>query len=256
MPKNKVLYWEQNGVNYPYQAYAGVPYGVQRGLIALGLFADEDDIKSSPKQTFMDNVMPGDIKYKDINGDGKIEDDDEVPLSYSNVPRIQYGFALDWNYKAFRVSILFEGVSKVQYFQGGIGYYPFANEARGNLLAMTVNQKNRWTPASYSGDPSTENPNAKFPRLTYGENKNNNRASTFWLADGRYLRLKNVDISYRFTNNWLKTRVGVEGATISLIGENLHVWDKVKLFDPTQASSNGAAYPLQRMYTLQLNLTF
>ena len=200
--------------------------------------------------------MPGDIKYKDINGDGKIDDDDEVPLSYSNVPRIQYGFALDWNYKAFRVSILFEGVSKVQYFQGGIGYYPFANEARGNLLAMTVNQKNRWTPASYSGDPSTENPNAKFPRLTYGENKNNNRASTFWLADGRYLRLKNVDISYRFTNNWLKTRVGVEGATISLIGENLHVWDKVKLFDPTQASSNGAAYPLQRMYTLQLNLTF
>ena len=67
-----------------------------------------------------------------------------MPLSYSNVPRIQYGFALDWNYKAFRVSILFEGVSKVQYFQGGIGYYPFANEARGNLLAMTVNQKNRW----------------------------------------------------------------------------------------------------------------
>ena len=76
------------------------------------------------------------------------------------------------------------------------------------------------------------------------------------VGNGRYLRLKNVDISYRFTNNWLKTRVGVEGATISLIGENLHVWDKVKLFDPTQASSNGAAYPLQRMYTLQLNLTF
>lgn len=254
--ENKVRYWEQSGVNYPYQAYAGVPHGVQRGLIALGLFADEDDIKSSPKQTFMEHVMPGDIKYKDVNGDGKIDDDDRVPLSYSNVPRIQYGFALDWNYKAFRVSVLFEGVSKVQYFQGGIGFYPFANEARGNLLTMVVDQKNRWTSASYSGDPATENPNAQFPRLTYGENKNNNRESTFWLANGRYLRLKNVDVSYRFTNNWLKTRVGVEGATISLIGENLHVWDKVKLFDPTQASNNGAAYPLQRMYTIQLNLTF
>lgn len=103
---------------------------------------------------------------------------------------------------------------------------------------------------------STENPNARFPRLTYGFNANNNQNSTFWLADGRYIRLKNVDVSYRFTNDWLKRRVGVEGATISLVGENLHVWDKVKLFDPTQASSNGAVYPLQRMYTIQLNLTF
>lgn len=254
--ENKVTYWEQSGVNYPYQSYTGVPYGVQRGLIALGLFADEDDVKSSPKQTFMDNVMPGDIKYKDVNGDGKIDDDDQVPLSYSNVPLIQYGFALDWNYKAFRVSVLFEGVSKVQYFQGGIGYYPFKSESRGNLLAMVVDQSNRWTPASYSGDKSTENPNARFPRLTYGENKNNNRNSTFWLADGRYLRLKNVDISYRFTNDWLKKRVGVESATLSLVGENLALWDKVKTFDPTQASSNGATYPLQRMYTVQLNLTF
>lgn len=259
--ENEVIYWEQSGVNYSYQSYSGVPYGVQRGLIALGLFKDEDDIKSSPKQTFMDNYRPGDIKYKDVNGDGKIDDDDIVPLDYSNVPFIQYGFALDWNYKAFRVSILFEGVSKVQYFQGGLGFYPFANESRGNLLTMVANPANRWIPKEYAAtngiDPAlAENSNARFPRLTYGENKNNNRSSTFWLADGKYLRLKNVDVSYRFTNNWLKSRVGVESATLSLIGENLHVWDKVKLFDPSQASKNGAEYPLQRMYTLQLNLTF
>ena len=259
--ENEVIYWEQSGVNYPYQSNSGVPYKVQRGLIALGLFKDEDDIKSSPKQTFMDNYRPGDIKYKDVNGDGKIDKDDVVPLNYSAVPFIQYGFALDWNYKAFRVSILFEGVSKVQYFQGGRGFYPFLNESRGNLLEMGADPRNRWIPREYAEvngiDPAlAENPNAKFPRLTYGENKNNNQESTFWLADGKYLRLKNVDVSYRFTNNWLKSRVGVESATLSLIGENLHVWDKVKLFDPSQASGNGAEYPLQRMYTLQLNLTF
>ena len=259
--ENEVIYWEQSGVNYPYQSNSGVPYKVQRGLIALGLFKDEDDIKSSPKQTFMDNYRPGDIKYKDVNGDGKIDKDDVVPLNYSAVPFIQYGFALDWNYKAFRVSILFEGVSKVQYFQGGRGFYPFLNESRGNLLEMVADPRNRWIPREYAEangiDPAlAENPNAKFPRLTYGENKNNNQESTFWLADGKYLRLKNVDISYSFTNNWLKSRVGVESATLSLIGENLHVWDKVKLFDPSQASCNGAEYPLQRMYTLQLNLTF
>lgn len=254
--KNKVLYWEQAGVNYPYQSYVGVPYGVQRGLIALGLFTDEDDILSSPKQTFMDNVRPGDIKYKDVNGDGVIDDDDNVPLSYSNIPQIQYGFAADFNYKNFRVSALFEGVTKVEYFLGGTGYYPFAYESRGNLLTIAADQANRWTPASYSGTKETENPNARFPRLTYGENKNNNRSSTFWLANGQYIRLKNVEVSYRFANQWLKTRVGVSSATLSLIGENLHVWDKVKLWDPAQASKNGSEYPLQRLYTIQLNLTF
>ena len=178
--ENEVIYWEQSGVNYPYQSNSGVPYKVQRGLIALGLFKDEDDIKSSPKQTFMDNYRPGDIKYKDVNGDGKIDKDDVVPLNYSAVPFIQYGFALDWNYKAFRVSILFEGVSKVQYFQGGRGFYPFLNESRGNLLEMVADPRNRWIPREYAEangiDPAlAENPNAKFPRLTYGENKNNNR---------------------------------------------------------------------------------
>lgn len=254
--KNEVLYWEQAGANYPYQSYAGVPYGVQRGLIALGLFADEDDVLSSPKQTFMDNVRPGDIKYKDVNGDGVIDDDDNVPLSYSNVPQIQYGFAADFNYKNFRISALFEGVTKVEYFLGGTGYYPFAYESRGNLLTIATDQANRWTPASYSGTKTTENPNARFPRLTYGENKNNNHSSTFWLANGQYIRLKNVEVSYKFTNQWLKSRAGVEAATFSLIGENLHVWDKVKLWDPAQASKNGSEYPLQRLYTIQLNLTF
>ena len=88
---------------------------------------------------------------------------------------------------------------------------------------MVADPRNRWIPREYAEangiDPAlAENPNAKFPRLTYGENKNNNQESTFWLADGKYLRLKNVDISYRFTNNWLKSRVGVESATLSLIG--------------------------------------
>lgn len=254
--KNEVIYWEQSGVNFPYQAYSGHPYGVSRGLISLGLFADEDDVRSSPKQTYMDNVLPGDIKYKDVNGDGVINDDDVVPISYSNVPQVQYGFAFDFSYKAFRISALFEGISKVEYFLGGTGYYPFAYESRGNLLNIVADQKNRWTPASYSGTKETENPDARFPRLTYGENKNNNRASTFWLADGRYFRFKNIDISYRFTHPWLLSRLGMESATLSLVGENLHVWDKVKLWDPGQASANGGVYPLQRLYTIQLNLTF
>lgn len=256
LARNKVNYWEQSGVNYPYQAYAGVPYSIYRGLIAEGLFKDEIDIMSSPKQTYMENVMPGDIKYKDVNGDGKINDSDIVPLSFSNTPQIQYGFAFEFNYKNFRISALIEGVKDVQYFMGGDGYYPFRGETTGNVLGITAIQSNRWTPASYSGDPSTENPNARFPRLTYGENRNNNRASTFWLADGSYVRLKNVELSYNLPQNWMRQSRIFKSITFSLIGENLHVWDKVKLWDPGQASSNGAVYPLQRKYTLQLNATF
>ncbi len=254
--RNNVTYWEQSGVVYPYQSFVDVPYGVKRGLISLGLFKDQADIESSPVQTYSSDVRPGDIKYKDVNGDGVINDDDIVPLSYSNTPTLQYGFAAEFSYKQFTASIFFEGVGKVQYFYGGSGYYPFAWETRGNVLNIVADQKNRWTPREYSGDASTENPNARFPRLTYGENKNNNRESTFWLADGRYFRLKNIELSYRFTSAWLRDKISVQNATLSLVGENLHVWDKVKLWDPEQASSNGAVYPLQRKFTLQLNVTF
>jgi TonB-linked SusC/RagA family outer membrane protein len=256
LARNKVDYWEQSGVNYPYQSYSGVPYGVLRGLIALGLFEDEADIISSPKQTYMENVMPGDIKYKDVNGDGTVNNDDIVPLSFSNIPQIQYGFAFEFRYRNFRISALLEGVKDVQYFMGGAGYYPFAGGSTGNLLAIVAEQNNRWTPASYSGDPATENPNARFPRLTYGGNANNNRASTFWLADGGYVRLKNVEIAYTLPKKWMLASKVFQSASISLIGENLHVWDKVKLWDPAQASSNGAVYPLQRRFTVQLFITF
>lgn len=254
--RNEVTYWEQAGVIYPYQSYTGVPYGVSRGLIALGLFKDQEDIASSPVQTFSSDVRPGDIKYKDVNGDGQINDDDIVPLSFSNTPTVQYGIAAELRYKNFSASVFFEGVGKVQYFFGGSGYYPFAWESRGNVLDIVNDANNRWIPREISGTAATENPNARFPRLTYGENKNNNRNSTFWLADGRYFRFKNFELSYRLNNSWLKNKLALETAQFSIIGENLHCWDRVKLWDPEQASANGAVYPLQRKFTAQINLTF
>ncbi|MDR1882654.1 MAG: TonB-dependent receptor [Prevotella sp.] len=256
LARNEVDYWEQAGINYPYQSYSGIPYGIMRGLIAEGLFKDETDIISSPKQTYMENVLPGDIKYKDVNGDGVVNDDDIVPLSFSNIPQIQYGLAFEFNYKRFRINALFEGVKDVEYFLGGNGYYPFAGESTGNVLSIVAEQANRWTPASYSGTLATENSNARFPRLTYGTNANNNRNSTFWIADGSYVRLKNVELAYSLPQKWLSKLKVAESATLSAIGENLHVWDTMKLWDPAQASDNGAVYPLQRKYTIQLIVTF
>jgi TonB-linked SusC/RagA family outer membrane protein len=253
--RNKVTHWEQTGISYPYQSYTDVPYGVQRGLIALGLFKNQADIANSPIQTFMTNYQPGDIKYKDVNGDGVINTDDIVPLNYSNVPRIIYGFAAAVSWKKWSFNIFFTGQNQVSYFVGGDGYYPFQGSSTGNVLSIVANQSNRWTPASYSGTTATENPNARFPRLTYGPNLNNNQASTFWQADASFLRLKNAEIDYRWEAAFLK-RYGISSATFSFVGDNLAVWDKVKLWDPEQASSNGAVYPLQRMYTLQMFVSF
>lgn len=255
LSRNKVTHWEQTGVNFPYQSYTGVPYGVQRGLVALGLFKDDADIASSPRQTFMTNYLPGDIKYKDVNGDGIVNTDDIVPLNYSNVPRIVLGFAGSITYKNWSFNTLLTRQSKVSYFLGGSGYYPFAGQSVGNVLAIVADPANRWTPAAVSGKGGSENAGARFPRLTYGDNPNNNRASTYWLADASFWRLQNAEIGYRWESAWLKKR-GVSAATFSLLGANLAVWDNVKLWDPEQASSNGAAYPLQRTYTLQLYLNF
>lgn len=252
--KNKITHWDESVNNYEYQNNTGRPVNVNRGLVALGLFSDSTQILSSPRQTFGE-VRPGDIRYKDINGDGQIDNNDIVPLSYSSVPQIQYGFAAEVSYKNWTFSAFFEGISKVNYFYGGGGYYPFEGGETGNVLTIVNEPGKRWTPAWYSGDPATENPNARFPRLTYGSSANNNQASTFWLANGRYLRLKNVDISYRWKNQWFQS-IGISSVTLQLVGDNLAVWDKVKLWDPAQASQNGAAYPLQRTFTFQVTVSF
>jgi TonB-linked SusC/RagA family outer membrane protein len=251
--RDKILDYDEVPPRYPYLAKKGTSNNVTRGLIALGLFKDEADVSNSPTQ--FGTVRPGDIKYQDVNGDGIINDYDIVPIGNSNIPKIQYGFAGSVSWKGIDVSIFFRGSGKVDYFMGGAGYYPFAWANTGNVLTIVNQQENRWTPASYSGDPATENPNARFPRLTYGENQNNNRNSTFWLADASFLRLKTVEVGYTLPRKWTE-KVYMKNLRLSIIGDNLHVWDKVKLWDPEQASGNGAVYPLTRSFSLVLQLSF
>ena len=251
--RDKIIDYDEVIPRYPYLAQKGNSYGITRGLIALGLFKDEDDVKNSTPQ--FGKVLPGDIKYQDVNGDGIINSDDIVPIGNARIPKIQYGFAGSAKWKGFDFNIFFRGAGKSDFFFGGSGFYPFAGEKLGNVLSIVNDQKSRWTPASYSGDPATENPNARFPRLTYGNNTNNNRASTFWMADASYLRLKTMELGYTFPKK-MTEKISMSNLRLSLIGDNLHVWDKVKFWDPEQASSNGAVYPLTRSYTLVLQMSF
>ena len=260
--QNIVDYFEENKLAYDYQSVTGMPYGVLRGYISEGLFKNEDDIRQSPDQTAAFGVVrPGDIKYRDVNGDGVINSDDRVPLSYgNNVPRVMFGIGGEFNYKDFTVSMLFKGNTGVNYYRVGMGYdagwIPFYNGEMGNVLKMVNNPKNRWIPAWYSGDPSTENPNAMFPRLSYGSNTNNSQLSTFWKKNGSFLRFQELNFRYIFRHRkWLRA-AGLSSLECDFVINNLFTIDSAKYFDPEQAWFNGAAYPIPTTYSLQMYFRF
>ena len=260
--QNIVDYFEENKLAYDYQSVTGMPYGVLRGYISEGLFKNEDDIRQSPDQTAAFGVVrPGDIKYRDVNGDGVINSDDRVPLSYgNNVPRVMFGIGGEFNYKDFTVSMLFKGNTGVNYYRVGMGHdagwIPFYNAEMGNVLKMVNNPKNRWIPAWYSGDPSTENPNAMFPRLSYGSNTNNSQLSTFWKKNGSFLRFQELNFRYVFRHRkWLRT-AGLSSLECDFVINNLFTIDSAKYFDPEQAWYNGAAYPIPTTYSLQMYFRF
>ncbi len=255
--ENMIKNWEQPYPKYEYQAYAGYPYQIQRGYIAMGLFKDQDEIDRSPKQ--FGTLRPGDIKYKDVNGDAKIDEEDMVPLSYSNFPRFMYGFGAEFGYKNWTLDLMFQGRGKTDIYHVGkgydMGYMPFEGGKTGNVLAIVADRRNRWIPADFSGDPATENPDAKFPRLSYGHNENNTQISTFWRDDARFLRLQEVSLTYKWKGKLLQ-KAGIKECDFQLVGYNLAVWDKIKIFDPEQAYSNGRAYPIPRRFAFQIYLNF
>ncbi|MDU1891526.1 MAG: TonB-dependent receptor [Dysgonomonas sp.] len=263
--KNEVLESDEAANEYYYKMAKGYRHNQTRGLIALGLFKDQQEIDESPKQNFgSQTVMPGDIKYKDVNGDGIINEDDVVPIGYTTTPNLSYGFGLSVDWKGFDFSVLFQGSGKSDFFLGqarddkdvgGGSVYPFKNGAYGNVLTAVANPKDRWIPREISGDPSTENPNALFPRLSYGGNENNYRNSTFWLRDASYLRLKNLEIGYTLPKKLTRTWA-MESVRVFFLGYNLLVFSDFDYWDPEIGSGTGAKYPINKTYSLGLTVSF
>ena len=162
------------------------------------------------------------------------------------------------NWKNFDFSFLLQGSGKCDFFISGDGIFPFNSGSTGNVLQVAADG-DRWIPEEISGTKATENPNAKWPRLTYGRNENNAQKSTFWLQDGRYLRLKNVELTYTLPAT-LTRKFYVNRMQVGFIGENLYTWSPFKLWDPETESGegvrSGAAYPINRTFTGYLRFEF
>ena len=239
-----------------YKMEKGFQLNQSRGLIALGLFKDQEDIDRSPSQVALSNktILPGDIKYKDVNGDGVITDDDKVPLGYRETPGLQYGLGLSANWKNWGINMLFQGTGKCDFFVGGNGPHAFHDGKRGNILQVMVDG-NRWIPKEISGTEATEDPNADWPRLTYTNNNNNNRKSTYWLKERKYLRLRNLEITYDLTQMWTRKFL-VSNMRIGFIGQNLFTWAPFKWWDPEGTNESGSSYPINRTYSCYIQFSF
>ena len=242
---NKILAADEANSAYPYIRDTGYRVNQAKGLIALGLFKDYDDIRNSPQQTEWGTVMPGDIKYKDVNSDGVINDSDRVPIGSTTRPNLIYGFGMSATWKGFDVNLHFQGAGKSSFFIDGFGVRPFSGGDWGNILTDVVG--NYWSLGT------NENPDAKYPRLTWQNNSNNNRESTYWLRDGSYLRLKTVEVGYTLPKN-ISRAILMNNVRIFFIGTNLLTFSKFKLWDPEMGSSNGQQYPLSKMLTLGLTV--
>lgn len=243
--KSEILQYDEEFSNYPYRNQIGFRVDQTRGLIAEGLFKDFDDIRNSPKQAWGD-VLPGDIKYRDVTGDGYVDDNDIVPIGATTRPNLIYGFGLAGNWKGIDINILFQGSGKSTFCINGPTVYPFQNGDWGNILADVV-KSNRWILGE------NEDPNAKYPRLSYGGNNNNYRSSTYWLRNGSYLRLKNLEIGYTLPKSIIN-KIHLNNVRLYFMGTNLVTFSSFKLWDPELGSSDGQAYPLSRSYTLGLTI--
>ncbi|RPE08705.1 TonB-dependent receptor [Chitinophaga lutea] len=229
---------------YPYQSFVGLPIDQPMGLIALGFFKDQADIERSPKQNFMDQVKPGDIKYQDYNNDGVVDDYDRVPIGYPRTPQMVYGAGASVAYKGVELSVFFTGAARASLFVDGPSMYAF-QMGLGTYNILREYYDNRWTP---------QRQDAKYPRVSPYQNPNNNRTSTMFLQNAAYLRLKSAEVAYTFKVAALK-KIGLDNTRIFINGYNLVTWDKIKVIDPESDYGTGG-YPLQRSINFGAQLSF
>jgi TonB-linked SusC/RagA family outer membrane protein len=245
--KDKVVENDMPPQAYPWLERRGDNALARYGYIAEGLFIDQKEIDESAVPGDKSKILPGDIKYRDMNGDGVIDANDVTKIGRGDVPSMVYGFGFNIGYKKFQVGVLFQGIDNADRMIQGRAIMPFNASDASNAYAIALD---RWT---------VDNPrqDAFYPRLAYGEDRNFNstRASSWWIKDVSFIRLKTAMISYNLPAALL-SRLGIKNSTIYMQGINLLTWSHFKLWDPELNTDNGISYPNVRTISVGVNLKF
>ncbi|MEQ7800019.1 TonB-dependent receptor [Pedobacter sp. ASV1-7] len=238
------VYEEPAYENEPWRSRVGHSINQQWGYVAERLFVDDNEAFNSPIQQIGNSKYGGgDVKYTDINKDGKINDLDRVAIGNPTVPEIVYGFGLSMGYKQFDISAFFQGVANQSFWIDAGNTSPFQNETQ--LLKAYAD--NYWS-------EETQNIYALWPRLSTEINSNNVPRNTWFMRDGTFLRLKQVEIGYTLSDK-MKQRLKAKNLRIYLSGTNLLLFSKFKLWD-IEMAGNGLGYPLQRVFNAGINVQF
>ena len=242
--KNKIVYKDEIPHKYPWLYETGQSVGQPFGFIFDG-FVTEADLESGKLPDHKLDLKPGDAKYKDLNGDNIIDDNDQCPIGNPIYPQLTAGITAGFEYKGFDFSMLWAGSGKVSRFISAGLRVPFGGGNYGLLQYMI---DDHWTPETAE--------TAKTPRFSGAANANNyTRNSTLWLKDASYIRLKNVQIGYTFKGEWMK-KIHLKNMRIYASGENLLTFDHLKIADPEATDDKQFQYPLQMIFNIGLNLNF
>ena len=211
--------------------------------------AEADQLNAAVFQPW-GNLIPGDVVYKDQNGDGKITDqEDRIAMGNPRTPEIQFGIPVGMSYKNFDASFLFQGAAQVSVELTDAAAWDFPTYGQDIIGRVKPLHLDRWTPATAE--------TAKYPALHYGPYPNNkNNYSSLFFADASYIRLKSIEIGYSLRENIMK-KIGFSKARIYVQGLNLMTWDKLKKYDvDPETNTGGDWYPIQRVFNIGIDVTF
>ena len=239
--KNKIIFWDEAEGSPEWQRSTGRVINSSLYYMYDGVFKDQADIDRNTLDysAITNNLRPGDMKYKDFDGDGKITPDDRVRRNKNNRPTFQGGINLGLRYKDFDLSILFQGASG-----GEVRISTEESGAIGNYLHEFY--ENRWT---------IDNPSSVDPRITDRSDQYYSSGNTYWLHSNNYLRLKNVEIGYNL-NSKITQKLGISSLRVYASGMNLVTWSKLKMYDPESTNTLGHYYPQARLINTGVLLSF
>ena len=247
MEQNKRLFMDEQYVPYDYLKMTGQPTGAIYGLVATGFLTAKDIADGYPVMNGFNNIQAGDVKYKDMNGDGEINEFDRTVIG-GDKPTCYFGIDLGFEWKGLEVTALIQGAYNRDLYNSDrtlLEGFQVIGQSYGQAY---TNLLNRWTPETAE--------TATYPRLTAGGNMynyGNNWNSSLFVQNGNYIRLKNATVSYKLPENFCRNYLGGLRVKIFVQGQNLLTWSRTRLQDPEVTFTS---YPLQRTITTGINLNF